>query len=82
MSDIEEELGINQQLRDLYHSPTAGYRSIEALYKRAREGGIEVSRKEVKNFLKSQGTYTKTFPKGGPGLGKKTFRQTVVGKLG
>ena len=78
----EDELDINQQLRDIYHSPAAGYRSIETLYKRAKEKGIEVTRKEVKSFLKSQDTYTKTFPKGGLGLQKKTYRPTVVGKLG
>ena len=30
----------------------------------------------------TQDTYTKTKPKGGPGLGKKTYCKTIVGDLG
>ena len=79
----EDELATNQELRrDLYHNPASGYRSIEFLYRKARDAGFKVSREQVRNFLKTQDTYTKTFPKGGPGLGKKTYRPTVVGDLG
>ena len=39
----EDELNTNQQLRDIYHSPTAGYRGVNDLYKRAKEQGIDVS---------------------------------------
>ena len=82
MNNIDEdEFDTNQQLRDIYHSPAAGYRGIMDLYKRAKEQGIDVSQKQVKEFLKSQDTYTKTFPKGGPGVRKK-FRPTIVGRLG
>ena len=74
-------MDISQQLRDLYHTPAAGYRGVDDLYRKAREKDIPVSLKQVKNFLKSQDTYTKTFSKGGPGVRKK-FRPTIVGKLG
>ena len=79
MSDEEfdtEYFDLEQELRDLYHSPASGYCSIESLYKRTKEKDLNVSRKQVRNFLKTQDTYTKTFPKGGPGLGKRTYRQS------
>ena len=77
----EDELDINQQLKDIYHSPAAGYTGVKDLYQRARDNDIPVSLKQVRNFLKSQDTYTKTFPKAGPGERKK-IRPTIVGKLG
>ena len=81
MSDIsEDELDTNQQLRDLYYTPAHGYRGVQDLYRKAKEKNIPVSLKEVRNFLKSQDTYTKTFPKGGP-FEKKKFRPTMVGRL-
>ena len=83
VSDFDsEDLDLEQELRDLYHNPASGYRSIESLYQRAKDGGLNVSRKQVRNFLKTQDTYTRTFPKGRPGLGKRTYRITLVGDLG
>lgn len=77
-----DEFETNQELRDFYHNPASGYRSIETLYKRANDEVINVSKEQVKNFLKTRDTYTKTFPTGSPGLGKKTYRKTIVGDLG
>ena len=87
-SDTDEDIfdtddfHLEQGLRNLYHRPGSGYRSIETLYRRAKEKGFDVSRKQVRNFLRTQDTYTKTKPLGGPGLGKKKYRKTIVGKLG
>ena len=70
---------LEQELRDLYHNPGTGYRSVESLFKKVKEDGFKVTRKQVKNFLQTQDTYTKTFPKG---VGKKKYRKTVVQDLG
>ena len=77
-----EDFDLEQELRDLYYSPGTGYRSIESLYKKVKEDGFNVTRQQVRNFLQTQDTYTKTKPKGGPGLGGKTYRKTMVGDLG
>ena len=77
----DNELEVNQELRELYYSPAAGYSGVNDLYRKARERNIPVSQKQVSNFLKAQDTYTKNFPKGGPFV-KKKFRPTIVGKLG
>ena len=84
MSDriTTENFDLEQELRDLYHSPGTGYRSIENLYRKVKDDGFDVTRQQVRNFLRTQDTYTKTKPKGGPGLGKKTYRRTMVGDLG
>ena len=74
-----DEFELEQELRDLYHNPGTGYRSIENLYKRVKDDGFKVTRQQVKNFLKTQDTYTKTFPKG---VGGKKYRQTIVQDLG
>ena len=77
----EDEFDVNQQLREVYHSPADGYSGVQDLYRKAKERDILITLKQVRNFLKSQDTYTKTFPKGGPFV-KKKYRQTIVGKLG
>ena len=70
---------LKQELRDLYHSPRTGYRSIENLYRKVKEDFPNATREKVRNFLKTQDTYTKTFPKGGLGLGKNhTEKQWLV----
>ena len=68
---------MEQELRDLYHSPGTGYRSIESLYKKVNEDGTKVTRQQVRDFLQTQDTYTKTKPK----IEKKVYRKTVVGDL-
>ena len=73
---------LQQEMRNLYHNPGTGYRSIESLYRKVKNDGYDVSREQVRGFLQTQDTYTKTFPKGGPGLGKKKYRRTIVGDLG
>ena len=74
-----DEFELEQELRDLYHNPGTGYRSVENLYKKVRDDGFKVTRQQVKSFLQTQDTYTKTFPKG---TGKVKYRRTVVQDLG
>ena len=45
MTDIVNE----QELRDIYYDPSEGYKSVERLYRKAKEKGLGVSRK---NWLK------------------------------
>ena len=44
----ENEFAIEQGLRNLYYDPKTGYRSAEKLYQKAKEGGLKVSRKLVR----------------------------------
>ena len=67
---------------ELYHNPGTGYMSIESLYRKVKNDGFDVSCEQVRDFLQMQDTYTKIFRKGGPGLGKKKYRRTIVGDLG
>ena len=53
---------IEQELRDLYYNPEIGFQSAEKLYKAAKQEGLNVSRKLVKEWLKTQETYTKFKP--------------------
>ena len=53
--NVEKE----QELRDLYYDPVNGYRSREKLYQKAREKGLKVSRREVKEWLETRDTYTR-----------------------
>ena len=53
--NVEKE----QELRDLYYDPVNGYQSREKLYQKAREKGLKVSRREVKEWLETQDTYTR-----------------------
>ena len=73
-----DEFDPEPELRDLYHSPGTGFRSIESLYKRSNKDGIRVTKQQVKNFLRTQETCTKTKPK----IGRKVYIKTIVGDLG
>ena len=50
--DIETEQG----LREINYNPSTGYQSAERLYKKALGEGLSVSRKQVKEWFKSQNT--------------------------
>ena len=53
LSDEEfdtEDFDLEQELRDLYHSPGTGYRSIENLYREVKDDGFDVTREQVRNF--------------------------------
>ena len=72
--DIELEQG----LRDIYYNPKTGYQSEERFYQKALEDGLNVSRKQVKDWLRSQDTYTRYKPI----TKERKFRQTKVNYLG
>ena len=59
---LENQFIIEQGLRDIYYNPNTGYQSIEKLYQKAKESGLKVSKKLVKDWLKTQDTYTDTNP--------------------
>ena len=47
-----DDLGLEQKLRDLYHSPRTGYRPIENLYRKLKEKFPNATREQVRNFLR------------------------------
>ena len=53
---------LEQGLRDIYYNPKTGYQSSERSYKEALEDGLNVNRKLVKEWLKSQDTCTRYKP--------------------
>ena len=69
---------IEQELRDIYYNPKTGYQSAVKLYDRAMEEGLSVSKKQVKDWLKTQDTYTRYKPI----VRRHAFRKTMVGYLG
>ena len=77
MSISDKEFANEQGLRDIYYDPRTGYRSAEKLYQKAREGGLKVSRKLVKEWLITQDTYTRYKPV----IRKHKFRKTFVKNL-
>ena len=50
----DSEILAEQELRDIYYDPSAGYRSAERSYQKAREKGVGVSRRAVRDWLKTQ----------------------------
>ena len=54
--------------KDIYYNPKTGYQASKRLYKKASEDGLNVNRKLVKEWLKSQDTYTRYKP-----VVRKTF---------
>ena len=74
----DKEFVVEQELRNLYYNPETGYQSAERLYLKAKEEGINVSRKIVREWLKTQDTFTifKSLVK------KHKFRKTFVKDLG
>ena len=74
----EKHFVIEQELRDLYYNPEIGFTSAEKLYQKAKEEEIQVSRNLVKEWLKTQETYTKFKP-----IKKRhVFLKTFVKDLG
>ena len=62
MSISDKEFANEQGLRDIYYDPGTGYRSAEKLYQKAKEDGLKVSRKLVKERLITQDTTRDTNP--------------------
>ena len=57
-SDIEKE----QLFRYIYYNSKTGFQSAERLYQKGLEDDVNVIRKEVKQWLKLQDTYTQYKP--------------------
>ena len=74
---MDKDIELEQGLRDLYYNPRTGYQSAERLYQKALEDGLQVSRNQLKVWLKSQDTYTRYKPL----VKKHKFRQTKVNYL-
>ena len=72
-----KEFVTEQKLRDIYYNPSTGYQSMERLYKKAKDEGLGVSRKLVKDWLKTQDTYTIHKPI----VRKHKFQRTFVKDL-
>ena len=73
----DTEVVIEQELRNIYYDPAVGYRSVEKLYQKAKENGLSVSRRMVREWLKTQDTYTRYKPI----VRKHKFRKTFVKDL-
>ena len=71
--DVEKE----QEPRSLFYDPMTGYQSIERLYQKAKERGLKVSRREVKEWLETQDTYTRHKPV----VKRNKFQKTYVNDL-
>ena len=54
----DKEFVIEQKLRDIYYDPGAGFQSAERLYQKAKDDGLDVSRRNVKEWFKTQDIYT------------------------
>lgn len=67
-----------QELREIYYDPATGYQSGERLLQKALEEGLSVSRKPVKDWLRTQDTYTRYKPV----IKRHKFRQTYFSFLG
>ena len=75
---MDKAAKLEQGWRNIYYNPKTGYQSSERLYKKALEDGLNVNRKLVKEWLKSQDTYTRYKPV----VRKHKFRKTYVDYLG
>ena len=67
---MDKDIELEQALRDIYYNTKTG--SSERLYEKALEDGLNVCRKLVKEWLKSQDTYTRYKPV----VRKHKFRKT------
>ena len=73
-----KEIVIEQELRDIYYNPKTGYQSAEKPYQKAKENGLNVSRKIVQDWSKTQDTFTQFKPV----VKRHKFQKTFVKDLG
>ncbi len=73
----DKEFVIEQKLHDIYYDPGAGFQSAERLYQKAKDDGLDVSRRIVKEWLKTQDTYMRHKPI----VRKHKFQRTFVKDL-
>ena len=70
-----------QELRDIYYDPSAGYQSAERLYQKAKERSLGVSRRAVRDWLKTQDTYTRYKPIARKHKYRKTFVKDLADQV-
>ena len=58
----ESEILTEQGLRDIYYDPSEGYQFAERLYQKAKKKGLSASRRMVREWLRTQDTYTRYKP--------------------
>ena len=75
----DSEIITEQALRDIYYDPSEGYQSAERLYQKVKGKGLSVSRKMVREWLKTQDTYTRYNYK--PIVRKHKYLKTYVKDL-
>ncbi len=73
----DKEFVIEQKLHDIYYDPGTGFQSTERLYQKAKDDGLDVSHRIVKEWLKPQDTYTRHKPI----VTKHKFQRTFVKDL-
>ena len=72
------EILAEQELRDIDdYDPSTGYQSAERLYQKTKEKGLGVSRRAVRDWLKTEDTYTRYKPI----TRKHKYRKTYVKDL-
>ena len=74
---MNSEILAEQELRDIYYDPSAGYQSAKRLYQKAKGRSLGVSRRAVRDWLKTQDTYTRYKPI----TRKHKYRKTYVKDL-
>ena len=70
-----------QELRAVYYDPSSGYQSAEKLYRKLKENGVSISRKDVREWLEYQNTYTRFKRKIRPRKYLKTFVKNLADQL-
>lgn len=75
---MDEAVETEQGLGEIYYSPASGCQSAERLYEKAIEEGLDVTLKSVKEWLKTQDTFTRYKPV----VKRHKFRKTYMNDLG
>ena len=70
-----------QEIRAVYYDPSQGYQSAEKLYRKLKENGVSISRKDVREWLEYQNTYTRFKRKIRPRKYLKTFVKNLADQL-
>ena len=60
--EVSRDVDKEQELRNLFYDPMTGFQSRERLYQKAKDRGLKASRREVKEWLETQETYTRHKP--------------------
>ena len=78
---MDSEILAEQELKDIYYDPSVGYQSAERLYQKAKEKGLSVGRRIVREWLKTQDTYTRCKPIARRHKFRKTFVKYLADQM-